>query len=511
MSGDGEEDIGNGSGNGSADWKILELENRVTSHEKETNILKELMVSLGTQMERVSGLLQNNIDRGEVSLGSHAQGQTSDSALYRSHSRGQDNENAHSSGDVPRHLDYSEGNAHTRGDAEHLGSHTRGQERTEHDRFAVGQGQQTSEQSNSPYFTQSQAQRQDSRSHRDHGAAYYQFQDVYRDGYYPNYNENGQYGSDNYQRDNIYPRQHDSREEAGMNGIRVKPYIPKESDWFSYRVYYEHIAKLAGWSDRVKCIKLLGALQGNLSAISLGMEGDNISFDNLLRRLDEVHGASSDRLDASRKLSGCRQKDGETTALYAERIRQLVFRAFPSTNKVDQEELSLRAFLQGLTTKHNLRFEMNKQMFTSLRLAVEFGTNMEMCIRDETLNAIGGKQPFSTRAVSDENRYTEERMAERVCEMVCRSLNKSGPQDAKGEFQNSSQQNNYQRTERRTIQNSPCVLCRQYGHWKNECPDRHGNQDIQSQDYRRQNSGNASTKVNPQSNALNSQQAPLRG
>jgi hypothetical protein len=115
----------------------------------------------------------------------------------------------------------------------------------------------------------------------------------------------------------------------------------------------------------VKCVKLLTALQGNLSAVSLGMEKGELTFDLLLKRLDEVHGASSDKLDASRKLSYCKQNEGESIAMYAERVRQLVFRAYPDTSKSDHDELGLRTFLQCLTTRHNTRFEINKQMFTS--------------------------------------------------------------------------------------------------------------------------------------------------
>ena len=280
------------------------------------------------------------------------------------------------------------------------------------------------------------------------------------------------------------------REETGMIGIRVKPYIAKESDWFSYRVYYEQISSLAGWSDKVKCIKLLGALQGNLSAVSLGMDSNNITFAGLLRRLDEVHGTSSDRLDASRKLSTCRQRDLETMALFAERVRQMVFRAYPSTNQVDQEELGLRAFLQGLTSKNNVKFEVNKQMFSSLKQAVEFGTNLEICLRDELTS---GKS-FNSRSVSDgsnvEN-YTK------VCEAVCRAMQQ------KSTGQGNSWQNNS--SEKRTPLNSPCVLCKQFGHWKNECPNgKPANQPMHVNPQ-------VSSNPNPQANSLNCPPAHLRG
>ena len=83
--------------------------------------------------------------------------------------------------------------------------------------------------------------------------------------------------------------------EHDINSIQVKAYVSKQCDWFAYQVYFEQIANLAGWSDRVKCIKILGALQENLSAVLLGMDSRSITFEQLLVRLDEVHGVSSEK------------------------------------------------------------------------------------------------------------------------------------------------------------------------------------------------------------------------
>ena len=86
---------------------------------------------------------------------------------------------------------------------------------------------------------------------------------------------------------------------------KVRPYNSKESDWFSYREYFESIANLARWSDRTKCVRLMGALGGNLAGIATGL-GGNVTYHGLLSRLDSIHGIANDRLDAVTKLDVCK-------------------------------------------------------------------------------------------------------------------------------------------------------------------------------------------------------------
>ena len=218
---------------------------------------------------------------------------------------------------------------------------------------------------------------------------------------------------DNHYENRIYSRPN-SRDDSysgstSMNSISVKNFDPKETDWFSYKAYFEQIAKLAGWSDRVKCIKLLGALHGNLSSVILGVNGE-LHFGELLQRLDNVHGISNDRVEAAKKLASVKQNERESIAMFGERVRQIVYRAYPSTSKVVQERLGLDFFLQGLTTKHNVKFDINKQMFTSFRRAVEYGTNLECCIRYELENT-GNQVSIDTEVI-----------AMKVYQTVCRKI-----------------------------------------------------------------------------------------
>ena len=199
------EKVGKSSADRSNRNLISDLENRMTSNEKETKDLRGVMVALGKELKMVSLLLQNNtnkeeknktIGEGSYVLSSHTQGQMSILTPSRSHSRGFDNHTAHSSGDFPQYL----GTTHARGEAvsEHLMSHSRGQENTEQlhswelDSRRLGQGQQNSERPNISYYRQSHAQRPDTVYKRDHGLSYSQFQGNY-DGlhYHPHSQQEG--------------------------------------------------------------------------------------------------------------------------------------------------------------------------------------------------------------------------------------------------------------------------------------------------------------------------------
>ena len=110
-----------------------------------------------------------------------------------------------------------------------------------------------------------------------------------------------------------------------------------------------------------------GALQGSLTGVATGMSG-NVSYQHLMSRLDNMHGLSNDCRDASTKLDCCAKAESETMPLYAERVRQLVERAYPKFTAADKEEQALKAFVRGLPTKFNLRLRIKAAMFSNLRL-----------------------------------------------------------------------------------------------------------------------------------------------
>ena len=119
--------------------------------------------------------------------------------------------------------------------------------------------------------------------------------------------------------------------------IKVRPFYPKETDWFTYKSHFEAIASQAVWSPKTKCVKLMGALQGSLTGVTAGMKHP-VSYDQLVARLDSVYGISNDRDDALIKISNCRKGHEESIPMFGERIRQLIERAYPNFSPADKDE-----------------------------------------------------------------------------------------------------------------------------------------------------------------------------
>ena len=181
----------------------------------------------------------------------------------------------------------------------------------------------------------------------------------------------------------------------------------------------------------------------------------NFTCEHLMKRLDDMHGASFDSLDASHKLSCAKQNDSENSAMFAERISQLVVRAYPSLSRDDQQDLFLRAFLQGLTTQNNIRFKMNKQMFSSFKVAIEYGTHLELAIKWES----GSGETFATRSMSPGGKDNE--LVRKVCDVVVKALGKQDQQVNNVQLAKTSQSKYRRRPESR-----PCFFCHQLCHWQ---------------------------------------------
>ncbi len=283
--------------------------------------------------------------------------------------------------------------------------------------------------------------------------------------------------------------------------VRVKTFNPKESDWFSYRQYFTYMARLAGWSDRIKCLKLMGALDGQLAGITTGLTQD-ISFDGLLDRLDAVHGVSTDQQYAMAQLETVSKKSEESVALYAERIRQLVERACPSYSASDKDAYALKVFLKGLPSANEFRFKMRSQMFSNLREAVLYGAHLEHVFRMERSSDRGlerGHRPAVRSCELDEDDISAVR---KMFNQLGNSLNNvkgrhnapssssqvaAVPPSGQLGGQQDGQRGNQREpgvdtaaqktgsTEQRprfTPENSPCSYCYQLGHWRKDCPQR---------------------------------------
>ena len=181
--------------------------------------------------------------------------------------------------------------------------------------------------------------------------------------------------------------------------IKVRGYDPKDVDWHTYISHFEAVANQAGWTLRTKCARLMGALPSSLTGVVSGLP-EPLKYTDLVARLDAVHGASSSRDDAIMKLSSCHKANDETIPLFAERVRQLIQRAYPEFTQIDKEEQALRVFLQGLPARHDMRLHMRMQNFHTLRDAAAYGTRLEQVIRDEKYHE--QKKPVYARSSKEE-------------------------------------------------------------------------------------------------------------
>ena len=114
--------------------------------------------------------------------------------------------------------------------------------------------------------------------------------------------------------------------------IKVKPFDPKETDWYAFRMHFMNLADQAAWSERTRVTRLICALQGSMAGVTAGLPHP-IRLEALLAQVDGLYGLMNAEEDAALKLQGLHMEANESVTMYAERVRQLCFRAYPGTQK----------------------------------------------------------------------------------------------------------------------------------------------------------------------------------
>ena len=169
--------------------------------------------------------------------------------------------------------------------------------------------------------------------------------------------------------------------------------------------------------------------------------------------------------------------------MFAERIRQLVQRAYPAPDYTAKarDEQALKLFLKSLPTKHNMRTTMSMQSFKSLSEAVEYGTKFEHVISMSEDN--DKRKNFShVRKVDEPDEVTQlsqvikeqfKEMGEFRAQMKEEMLRFTQTQtkSEKSAPKKPPVKSEQTKKEKKTPQNSPCHGCGQLGHWKPDCPD----------------------------------------
>ena len=259
--------------------------------------------------------------------------------------------------------------------------------------------------------------------------------------------------------------------------VKVRPFSDRETDWFTYKNHFEAIASHAGWSEKTRCVKLMSALQGSLAGITAGLQHP-IGYEQLVERLDADHGVSNDREDALLRLSSCRKGHEETMPIFAEKVRQLVERAYPNFSPRDKDEQALRVFLTGLPSRNDIRLTMKLKDFRSLREAVVYGARLEQVIQNErgsdhrrgvNVRGVGSYEGEINRDDDASDELSD--IITRVCKQVLNEGKENPKQTRQANFDTQEMVTKLKtKYVKRTPQNSPCHLCSELGHWANECP-----------------------------------------
>ena len=286
-----------------------------------------------------------------------------------------------------------------------------------------------------------------------------------------------------------------------MNNLKVRPFNPKYQDWFTYKTHFESVAKEAGWTPQVKCLKLLGALEGTMTGITTGMS--TLSYPMLINRIDSIQGICNSREDAEIKLDYCRLGSEETVPMYGERVRQLVERAHPAMSPGEKNHCAIRTFVRGLPSKYDFRMKMKMQVFKSLTEAVEHGGRLYNIIQEEHRRE-QDKRPIYSRKVQNEGicessgEYNEDDQQYGISEMMLRKVTDSVTTKLKNDFtmtqksegKSNGKSNVYHQDKRNELSDqgssqrtddperkSSCYICGEYDHWANRCPQRKSNHD----------------------------------
>jgi hypothetical protein len=225
-----------------------------------------------------------------------------------------------------------------------------------------------------------------------------------------------------------------TRQDKEDLSVKIKAFDPKEMEWGAFRAYFLALSNQANWSDSTKASRLMCALQGKMVGVVAGLP-QPVTIDALLARMDDIYGMSNSEENAILKLQSIRMEPGEQVSMFAERVRQLVARAYPSYPEEDRMKQGLRAFLQGLPIAGNFRMQMKVQGFRTLKEAVEYAVRMEQVLNDEKPRgnpvrmANAGPEESATQLAQELGRFrdTQAQMLQALKDLQIRPPRAAGP------------------------------------------------------------------------------------
>ena len=148
--------------------------------------------------------------------------------------------------------------------------------------------------------------------------------------------------------------------------VRLQTYDGKV-EFTDYMVQFQAAAKLGGWTDEVKCNKLLGRLSG--TALSVGANLPDPTFQQLVDHLMAHFGPRRSGASAL-SLSTREQARGETLQDFAHSILKLTRQAYPLLDSEAQDQIARTQFIVGCSDA-NVRQRLREDQPTTLAAALD--------------------------------------------------------------------------------------------------------------------------------------------
>ncbi|CAC5398213.1 unnamed protein product [Mytilus coruscus] len=136
---------------------------------------------------------------------------------------------------------------------------------------------------------------------------------------------------------------------SGNVGYSKPKSFDRKSNWSDYKVYFEIVAQLNGWSNEIKALKLISCMQNNeLAAIGDINTNCPPSYNELIKTLSRRFAPENQTELYKTQIDARIRKRGERLPELAQDIKRLVRLAYPKAHQEVLDSLAYRSFREAL-------------------------------------------------------------------------------------------------------------------------------------------------------------------
>lgn len=253
----------------------------------------------------------------------------------------------------------------------------------------------------------------------------------------------------------------------------VNPFDGKQ-DWDSYWAQFQLVARYNGWPPALQAMHLVKALVGGARSILADMSVEHMEdLPKLVAALERRY-RPREKVPAYRALfNGRRQRPKESAQEFAEELRLLALKAFPTESAEGRETRLIDKFLEGLQD-NDMRKHVVFQHPESIEGAVSIATELEAY--DEAQRVNGVKKPKDcersfalTESETNWVKSLEKKIGQLSLEFQSTRRTVSSLNEQMTGRANRSQFNKKD-TNRKNLSEVVCYKCGLNGHFKRDCP-----------------------------------------